>query len=493
MLNMKSPQPVNKVENRKGRNRLLHIACLVLPMFFASCAVGPDYSRPTLPDIKKFARQQTAEATESKRTEAEFWRTFGDPLLVKLVEDALQHNHDLRVSYASYQEANALLRDASFEKLPILSANAGASHTHTTAERALSGRRDYDSYQADIGAIWEPDFFGRIRRSIEAQRAETEATAADVGIMQIVIVSELVNSYLQLRGLQEQLRIFQEFAENQIRSVSMMQARYNAGQGTRIDIDRTRALLETTRSRIPALKSDIAVSTHRIAVLTGKLPAIMISDLEKTTAFKHMVAPEIAIDTPANLLQRRPDVIAAERRLAASSERIGVATADLFPRFTLSGLIGTQALAASELFQQDSHTRMLTLGVGGPFLNIGQVRARIASADANMERQLALYERTVLKALEETENALVRISHSELELQHLQDAAQASEHAVTAARAHFDSGLINALDVLDSERTSLQAESDYALGWTRHMQTQVSLYKALSGGWTDYESQNNME
>ncbi|MGB3223423.1 MAG: TolC family protein [Desulforhopalus sp.] len=474
--------------NLKNLSRFIAVsrpvfAGILTTLLISSCTVGPDYVRPPLPEVNKFVRQEDSSGTKPQPAAADFWHSFDDPMLVQLVDSALRHNHDLRIAYANYQRANALLREARFEQIPIPTASAEASNVYTSADQTLDGDRDYDTYHADIGVIWELDFFGRIRRSIEAQRAETEASAADFAAMQIAVISELTQTYFRLRGQQEQLRIVHENSENQARTLEMIGLRYEAGVGSSFDVDRGRALLETTQSRVPALEADIAVAIHRIAVLTGATPESMTAGLDATGEFKVMPAPDIAVDTPGDVLRRRPDVAAAERRLAAASARIGVATADLFPHFTLGGLIGTQSLDAGALFQHDSATRMLTLGVGGPFLNIGQVRARIAAADADMAGNLAAYERTVLAALEETGNALIRISRSEQELEYLREATQASIRAVKAARAHFDSGAIDVLDVLDAERNSLQVENDYTQSWTRHMQAQVSLYEALAGGW----------
>ncbi len=464
--------------------RLLFVGILTSSLI-TSCTVGPDYVRPPLAEIDKFVRQEASPDTKPQPGNTEFWHSFDDPMLVQLVDSALQHNHDLRIAYANYQRANALLREERFEQIPIPAASVQAGNVHASVDQTVDGDRDYGTYQADIGVTWELDFFGRIRRSIEAQRAETEASAADLAAMQVAVIGELTHTYFCLRGQQEQLRIMHENSENQARTLEMIKLRYEAGMGTSFDVDRGRALLETTQSRLPALEADIAVATHRIAVLTGARPGSMAAELESTGEFKVMPAPDIAVDTPGDLLRRRPDVAAAERRLAAASARIGVAAADLFPRFTLGGLIGTQSLDAGALFQHDSATRMLTLGISGPFLNVGQVRARIAAADADMAGNLAVYERTVLVVLEETENALIRISRSKQELEHLWKTTQASTRAVTAARTHFDNGTVDVLDVLDAERNSLVAENDYAQSWTHHMQAQVSLYEALAGGWPD--------
>ena len=465
------------------QKKYLTAAIVFGSLFLSSCTVGPDYLRPALPDIKQFSHQESVSVERPQPSDSRFWQSFNDATLTQLVDAALKHNHDIRIAYANYRQANALLRGARFEKIPIPAASGEAGAIRASEDQADGGDRTYENYQADIGVVWELDFFGRIQRNIEARRSETEARAADLAAMQVAVVGELARNYFQLRGLQEQLRIVRNNVQNQKQTVNMLRVRYEAGQGTSFDVDRGLVLLEGTQSRIPALEADIGVLTHGIAVLTGNIPEAMAETLDMPEAFKALDAPGIALDTPGKLLRRRPDIAAAERRLAFASAQVGVETADLFPRFTLGALMGIQSFNAGSLFQADSATRSITLGVGGPFLNMGQVRARIAAANANMEASLARYERTVLDALEETENALIRISRSKQELDHLQQATNASSRAAKAAQAHFDSGAIDVLDVLDAKYSHLQAQNEYVLGWARYMQFHISLYEAMAGGW----------
>lgn len=467
----------------------------VASVLLAACTVGPDYVRPNLPAVDQFSNSmpsnnvppQTAQAA-TPSVDVEFWRSFGDPVLEQLVDEALLSNHDLRIALAHYEQANALLRNSKFDHLPTLGVNAEASETRSSSDQ-LPGvdrpGRDNDQYSAGISALWELDFFGRIRRGIEAQRAETEASAADLAAVQVVLVGDVAETYFRLRGLQEQLRIAQQNADNQAQTLRLINLRSSAGLSSSFEVDRSSTQLENTRSRVPALQSAIAVATHRIAVLVGKTPETVLTGLDTATPLPSL--PEtIAAGTPADLLRRRPDVTAAERRLGAATARIGVATADLFPRFTLGGLIGTQALDAGALFERDSETRLISFGIDGSFLNVGRVRSRIAAANAATAADLAAYEQTVLLALEETENALVRVSRSAEENAHLERAAAAGARATATARLRYDNGAIDVLDVLEAERASLQAEDEFAQGRVRNTVAVVSLYKALAGGWPQY-------
>jgi outer membrane protein, multidrug efflux system len=488
------------------------LAAVVLATL-AACAVGPDFTRPDIKVPEHYASDAQRVATSAGDSttigtgeppasragvsaiaplpdaDADFWQRFDDPLLNELVDAALLENHDLRVALARFDQANALLRDARFDQLPTVTANAGASNSRSSADQlpgVSRSDRDTDSYGAAVVATWELDLFGRIRRNVESQRADVAASAADLAAAQVAIVGEVARTYVELRGLQERLRVARSNADNQRETLRIVEARLSAGRGTEFDTSRARSQLETTLSRIPAFAAAVDVTMHRLAVLTGQTPDALIVRLDPVGP---LPALPVAVDagTPGELLRRRPDIAAAEQRLHSATARIGVATADLFPRFTLGGLVGTQAADASALFGLDSETRLVALGIDWSFLDVGRVRARIAATDAAASGALAQYEQTVLLALEETENALVRFGHARIEDAHLEQAAFNSARAAELARVRFDAGAVDLLDVLDSERTQLQAQDAFADGRIRSATALVDLYKSLAGGWLTRE------
>src|SRR5688572_18779756 len=397
------------------------LSLAVVTALVAACAVGPDYVRPEAAVPGRFARDAAvtdgdvaaAEVVATQDPDTEFWAGFDDPVLTRLVGAALLANHDLRVALARYDAANARARAAGFDRFPTVTASATASDSRVSADQ-LSGAaregRDSDSYSGSIVAAWELDLFGRVRRDVEANRADTRASASDLAALQVIIAGEVARSYLELRGLQERLRVARENADNQDETLQLVEVRLSAGRGTDFDTSRARAQLESTWARVPALEAAVAVTQHRLAVLTGNAPGALISELDAPTRLPAL-PDRLDPSTPGELLRRRPDVIAAEERLHAATARVGVATADLFPRFTLAGLIGTQAFDSSALFERDSETRLVALGVDWSFLDVGRVRARIAATDATASGALAGYEQAVLQALEDTENALVVFAH----------------------------------------------------------------------------------
>ncbi len=464
---------------------------LILNLALTACAVGPDYVRPDVPAPAHFARadapppadgEMPVAGTVVSEADAEFWRGFEDPLLTRLVDQALAANHDLRIALARYDSANALLREAKFDRFPTVTAGATASHGHAGQTQALGIAPDGDAYGVSARAAWELDLFGRVRRNIEAQRADTAAAASDLDALQIAIVGEVARTYVELRGVQERLRVAQANADNQRETLRLVDTRFSAGRGTEFDTSRARAQLEATLARVPALDAVAAVDMHRLAVLTGQTPDALIAELAAAAPLPGLPG-RIDAGTPGDLLRRRPDVIAAEHRLQSATARIGVATADLFPRFTLSGLIGTQAVDTSALFESSSETHLVALGVDWSFLDVGRVRARIAATGANASAALAGYEQAVLLALEDTENSLVRLARARDEDGHLERAALDSATAAGLARVRFEAGAIDLLDVLDAERSQLQAQDAFADGRTRTATAAIGVYEALAGGW----------
>ncbi len=462
----------------------------VASALLAACTVGPDYVRADAPRAETFVQAPvTAQVAGSATTaEREFWRAFNDPQLSSLVERALLQNHDVRIALARYDQARALSRDAGYARLPQLDANAQAERVRSSADQAPGvdrDGRDTHNYVGGLGVSWELDLFGRLRRASEASRADAQAASADLAAMQVAIAASVAQGWFELRGLQSQLDIARENAATQERTLKLLQARTEAGFSDAFDVDRGRAQLEATLARIPSLEAAEAVAANRIAVLVGATPESMAAELMTSGALPTLPAAPLP-GTPSDLLRRRPDVAAAERRGAAATARVGVATADLFPRFSLGALFGTQALGSGALFARDSETRVLSLGLDGGFLNVGRVRARIAAANAQTAQDLAAYQQTVLRALEDTENALVRVDRSRTESAHLDQAAQAGTRAAQVARLRLDNGAIDTLDMLEAERTRLDSQDAAIQGRVRSGVAMVQLYAALAGGWPEY-------
>ena len=470
------------------------LSALVMSVTLAACAVGPDFNRPDMASAARFARdahpatQDAAPPDASADADAVFWRGFGDPALTQLIDAALAANQDLQVAVSRYDASNALLSQATFDRYPTITASGQIGHQLTSKDQAFGAprsQRDTPISSVGINAAWELDLFGRVRRSIESQRAETAASAADVRAVRVAIAGEVARTYVDLRGSQERLRIARENAENQKQTLALINARVGAGRGSELDAARARAQYESTTSRIAVYEAAIGVDEHRLAVLTGQTPDALIGRFDTPNgapAPLPALAADIDPGTPGDLLLRRPDVAAAQARLHAATARVGVATADLFPRFTLAGLLGS-ATSSYGFFRAGSDTNLIALGIDWSFLDVGRVRARIAASDAEAAGQLAQYRQTVLGALEETENALLRVARTRDETAHLVRAADDSARAAQLAQTRFSAGAIDYYEVLDAQRTLLQAQDSAADARMRSATSTVALYKALAGGW----------
>ncbi len=463
------------------------LALALSTALLAACSVGPDYVRPDMPLPGQFVRAPDAAAAASDAPGVadtrEFWRRLGDPVLDRIVDDVLASNRDLQAALANFDRANALLRGARYDLLPTITAQADASRQRFSRDEGGDGS-EVRSYSAQAVASWEIDVFGRVRRGVEAQRSEAWAAAADLDALQVSLVGEAVRTYVELRGTQERLRVARENAANQQESLRIVQLRVEAGRDNDFDLVRSRSLLEATRARIPALEAVEGAAMHRLGVLTGRTPDALVATLAEVAPIP-AVRATLDGETPASVVRRRPDIAAAEHRLHAATARIGIATADLFPRLTLGGLIGSQAVDAGALFESGSGTRLVALGIDWSFLDIGRVRARIRAADAGADAALSQYQQAVLLALEDTETALLRHRRTEDEAARLAQAAADSARAAELARLRYRAGAADLLEVLDADRVRLQAEDALADARTRAAASGVGVYRALAGGWPE--------
>jgi multidrug efflux system outer membrane protein len=469
-----------------------NVVPIMIAALLSACAVGPDYTKPDAAPGAQFAN---AVLPEFKRDgiEVAWWKQFDDPLLSELIDRAVSNNRDLKAAEANLRVARALYLEAGLDLLPTITSHAN----YTTQKRSFDAMnrrtfapRELELFNVGFDAFWEVDFFGRIRRSVEARDAEVDAAEADLRDLLVSVISEVALNYFELRGLQNQLDVAQKNADNQAATLELTQARLEAGRGTELDTSRAKAQLDSTLATIPPIQTRIRENIHRLGVLIGQLPDTLSARLSEPAPMPKI--PEtIHIGAPADLMRRRPDIRVAERNLAAATARIGVATADLFPRVTFNGTIALESRTLSGLGASGTEAFSAGPRISWAFLDLGRVRARIRAADASADATLANYEQTVLTALEETENALVSYNRQRARRGLLASAATSSERAHQLAHLRFEDGITDFLTVLDAERRLLLDQELLAQSQTATATSLIAVYKALGGGWEVYESGRN--
>jgi multidrug efflux system outer membrane protein len=444
-------------------------------LLLAGCmTVGPDYQEPALPLPAAWSAPVSPEREDLSR----WWERLEDPLLVRLVVEALQASPDLRSAQARLREARARRELAGAQRAPGVDAGASAS---------TSRRSDADStstlYRAGFDASWEIDVFGGKRRALEAAEADLQSAAASLDATRVSLAAELARNYVEMRAFQLRLAIARSNLAGQSETLQLTEWRAQAGQVSSLDVEQARANREQTRAQLPSLETSLAAARHRLAVLLGLPPAALQERLAEPVSIPRAPA-QLAAGIPADVLRQRPDVRAAERSLAAETARIGQAEAARFPGFTLSGSIGLEAMSLDALTGGATRTRALAAGLSAPLFDGGRLRQQVEIQRAVRERALIAYESAVLTALEEVENALVAFGNSGARRAALAEAVTAARNAALLARHRYHAGLIDFQTVLDTERTVLSIEDSHAASEADGVLALIQLYKALGGGWT---------
>jgi NodT family efflux transporter outer membrane factor (OMF) lipoprotein len=460
----------------------------VSALMLSACAVGPDYARPTPPAASSgpflSAREGvTTTAPAPNDADPEWWRLYKDPVLDGLVADALAANTDVRVAVARIARARASLREVRGDRLPSTNLGAGATYGRVSEGQVPPGA-DRTGWQVDAGLTvgYEVDLFGRVSRGIEAARGDVAAAEADADAVRVTVAAETARAYADAASAAERLGVAERIVALLDKSVALTARRAEVGLTTKLDTARIAALRDQRAADIPAIAAERDGALFRLATLTGRSPAELppIAAERRTTL---RLDQPIPVGDGAALLARRPDVAAAERRLAASTARIGVATSDLYPKITLGGSVGQTSGGLGDLFGGGPLRWLLGPLINWNFLNQEGARARIAGAEADTQAALATFDGTVLRALEETETALSSYAHLLDRRTALQSARDQAETAVKITRAQQREGQIDGLVALDAERTFAEAEASLALADARIADAQVDVFRALGGRW----------
>ena len=507
----------------------------------SSCTVGPDYRPPRVNAGRTFSEltpsTQPSQPTERPVEITQWWATFHDPELNSLIDRSVRANPSLRQAglrilearenriiagagewptvnvgggyqYArgskniefplsafgggSGKNANGKQQPSRLDQ-PAGPTNNGAS-SGATGGAASSGAPlsplgsgglpgvNTQIWQAGFDASWEVDIFGGVRRSIEAANADFQAAVEDRRDLLITLYSEIALNYIELRGYQREIEIARENLQSQQQTLELTRTRFQAGVTTQLDVARAQAQVATTAATIPVLDLEVHQTIHRMSVLLGEHPGALIEELAAARQIPG-TPPELPVGMPAELLRRRPDIRRAERELAAATARVGVATAQLYPRFTLIGAFGFDASKITHIADYSSHYYAIGPGISWPIFTAGRIRAAIRVQNAQQEQALSAYEQTVLNALRDVEDALVGYSRDRMRRESLAEAVSANHTAVDLAQQQYAQGVVDFLTVLEAQRSLYGAEDQLAQVDARISTDVVALYKALGGGW----------
>ena len=443
----------------------------------SGCAVGPHYRPPQPAAVKYHAADANLETEEP--FDARWWKQFEDPVLDSLVNRALGSNNSIRIARARLAESRAVFDERKLDRLPTVPVTASYQYSKQEIPGFGDQRRTINTFSAGFDAFWEADLFGRVSHGVAAVRAENQAFETDLHAVQVSVVAELARNYFELRGAQWRLGVAERSLTNQRETLRLTQLRRDAGVGEEQDVASAAARVAAIESTIPSLDLDATRAEYRLAVLTGSRPGELNADLAPRNY--PAIAKALPIGNPGELLQRRPDVRSAEQRLAAATERQGIAVASLFPQVSVSGFLGFLAGRGSLFFTGGSRAWSVSPGLSWSAFDLGRARARVRGSNAATEETLAFYEETVLRALEETENALANYHAQQARLIKLNDQARESKRAADIARLRYREGVVDFLSLLDAERTQLQAEDAVAESEKDVYVAVIALYKALGG------------
>ncbi len=461
--------------------RLL-LGFLALALIQGCAAVGPDYTLPK-PSVPDAWHQELVKGLNQGEPVLETWWTLlEDPVLNSLIERASEDNISLQVALARIKEARARLGIATGDIYPDLKGAGDAIRKRSSDEFSSPLGDNPDTfYNLGLSTGWELDFWGRVRRSVESSQAGLQASVENYRDALVLLYSDIALNYVNIRTLQARIHFARANATTQQQTLEVTMNRLEAELAPELDKHQATMNLEITRSVIPSLKILLNQAIHRLGVLVGKPPGALYEELSREKAIPQP-SKTILVGLPANLLRQRPDIRQAERELAAQSARIGVARADLYPTFSLTGSLGYEG--TTDLFESSS--RFFTFGptFRWNIFNAGQVRNRIKVEDARTEQALKAYELTILTAMEEVENAMVAYAQEMKRAEAILRSVASAQKSVDLVSEAYRIGVANFQNVLDLERTLFQQQDALADSQGKVVQNLIRIYKALGGGWT---------
>jgi NodT family efflux transporter outer membrane factor (OMF) lipoprotein len=467
---------------RQSLNRIV-AAFGLAAVFLGGCTVGPKYVKPTaeVPSDYKEAGADFKQAQPSDElAKGRWWEIYGDPQLNSLEDSITVSNQTLKAQQAQFAEARAAIRIARSQFFPSVTGSLSSSHYTQSTNRALnSPTTSYQDYLLPLDVSYEPDLWGRVRRTVEASRSEAQASAADLANVDLSLHAELAVDYFQSRGLDAEKELLDSTVVSYQRALDLTQSRYQGGIASAVDVAQAQTQLETTRGQSLDVEVSRAAYEHAIAVLTGKPP----SEFNLPRLSLKTPPPALPAGVPSQLLERRPDIAAAERRVQEANAQIGVARAAYFPNVTLSGGGGFESGAIGTLIQGPSGFWSLAGSAAELIFDGGQRRGVSEQAKAGFDKSVADYRQTVLTAFQEVEDNLSALRILQEEATTEAGAVAAAEHSLALSNNRYRGGVANYLEVTTAQSAALSDEVTALNILIRRMNASVLLIKAMGGGW----------
>ncbi|MBB4075766.1 NodT family efflux transporter outer membrane factor (OMF) lipoprotein [Bartonella fuyuanensis] len=451
---------------------------VLLCFLLSGCMVGPNYHK-TFFRVPAQWGQKSEQISDRSITLAGWWRWLNDPILNALMDEVISGNNDIAVAKARVREARASLGQVVGALLPSASNTIAGTRNGSGQSDALS------QYRGGFDASWELDFFGGHKRGVEAARYGLEAVVEDMRATMVILLGEVATNYVQMRGWQQKLLIVRQIAAAQRKTYELMCAKLTAGDISELDVSNAKAQMANTEADISQIEASVAMSMHRLSVLTGHVPTALKGFLQKNAKQIKIPQPQwpIPAGIPTDILLSRPDLRRAERQYAQATARIGQREAERYPSLTLTGNIATAAVTMDQLWKSSTISWSFGPGLRFPFFNGGQIVASVAMARAQRDQAFITYRAAVLGALEDVENALVRVTKEHQRLKKLVIANETYLHSLKLSRSLFENGSISFLELLNADRSYYSAQMALIDSRVALATQYIALMKALGGGW----------
>ena len=463
---------------------------IIIVFILSGCALGADYAQPLFnfsPTWKEAPAAPVTTENAKIEIDKQWWENFSDPILNDLIAKALAGNLDIKIALARIKEARATRLGVIAAQLPEIDATSDVKRTKNSQNSlSIGGGKPYNDFNLGFDASWEADIFGG-RRAIEAADATFEASEESVHDVEVTLLGEVASQYVAVRNYQNQIMVAEDNLKAQQDTLALTTSRANAGLVSNIDVAQAEALVETTESSIPSLRASMRGALHSLEILLAEQPGALENIMEKTQSVpisKH----EVVTGAPADILRNRPDIRQAERQLAATTAIQGVALSEMYPKISLSALFGLESKQTSNLLNGTSKTWALGAGAILPILDFGRIRSDINIADAQQEQAFLTYQKTVLNALKEVENALVAYRQEKQRLALVVKSVESQKTAAALIDKRYRKGLISFLDVLDAKRSLYTSQIAEAQSRAALSTDLIVLYKTLGGGWSIHKN-----